>query len=139
MIEAQTPVTRADADIAAEIEDVIVRYPPLAHDRNHLHVDVRNGMATISGHLRTYNTRDFLLQALESIDGLRGADTSYLHIDDGIRIAVGRVIPVGVFANAEYGTVVLSGELPDGTTVDELVSRVGAVPGVRRVIIALRD
>lgn len=139
MMEAQSPAARADVEIEADIDNIIVRYPPLNHDRNHLHVDVQNGVANIRGHVRSVNTRDFFLQALGTVDGLKGVNADYLHVDETIRLALGRVLPVGVLANVEYGTVVLSGEQPADTSVDEIVGKAGSVPGVRRVVIAFRD
>lgn len=140
MSEAQSPAVPTDAEIAAAIVDnIILRYPPLTHDRNHLRIDVHDGVATIGGHVRSVNTYDYFLQALKSVGGLKDVNTTYLHVDEAIRLGLGRVMPVGVIANVEYGTVVLSGEPPAGSTVDEIVAKAGSVPGVRRVVIAFRD
>ena len=139
MMEAHSPTARADVDIAADIDEIILRYPPLVHDRSHLRVSVSDGVATVAGHVRSLNTRDYFLQALAGVDGLKSVDTDYLHIDELVRLALGRVLPLGVIANVEYGTVVLSGRLPDGLSEDDVVARAGGVPGVRRVVVAFRD
>ena len=139
MIEAHSPTARADADIAADIDEIIVRYAPLVHDRTHLRVTVSDGQATVAGHVRSLNTRDYFLQALAGIDGLKHVNADYLHVDETLRLALGQALPLGIIANVEYGTVVLSGSQPDGMTEEEVVARAGGVPGVRRVVVAFRD
>jgi osmotically-inducible protein OsmY len=138
MVEAHSSTARADVDIAADIEAIIQRYPPLVHDRPHLRVSVSDGVATVAGHLRSLNTRDFFLQALATVDGLKRVDSDFLHVDELVRLALGQVLPVGVIANTEYGTVVLSGRLPEAMSEDAVVARAGSVPGVRRVVVAFR-
>lgn len=138
MMEAHAPTARADVDIAADIGDIMQRYPPLVRDRRHLRVDVRDGVASVAGHVRSFNTRDYFLDAIGKVDGIASVNASYLHVDEAIRLAAGAVIPVGVIANVEYGTVVLSGRQPDGLEIDALVARVGSVAGVRRVVVAFR-
>ena len=72
-------------------------------------------------------------------EGVTGVDLSRLFDDDFIRLEAGKAIPVGVIANIEYGTVVLTGRLPQNMSADEVVSKVGTVPGVRRVVTAFRN
>lgn len=139
MVETYSPTVRGDAEIAADIDAIIQQYPPLVHDRNHLRVSVLGGVATVSGHLRSLNTRDYFLQALAAVDDLQVVNTDYLHVDEIIRLSMGRVLPLGVIANVEYGTVVLSGQLPPDQSVDDIVTKIGGVPGVRRVVVAFRD
>lgn len=138
-MEVHSPTVRADVDIAADIDAIIVRYPPLAHDRGHLQVSVNNGVAAVAGHVRSFNTRDYFLQALAGVDGLKSVNADYLHADEAVRLALGQVIPAGVITTVEYGTVVFSGRLPEGISADEVVSRAGGVPGVRRVVAVFRD
>ena len=139
MMEAHSPTARADVDIAADIDEIILHYAPLVHDRTHLRVTVSDGVATVAGYVRSLNTSDYFLQALGGVDGLQGVSTDNLHIDELLRLALGRVLPVGVIANVEYGTVVLSGRLPDGLSEADVVARAGSVPGVRRAVVAFRD
>jgi hypothetical protein len=43
-----------------------------------------------------------------------------------------------VIANVDYGSVILSGVLPPGTSTDDLATQIGAIPGVRRVVSGLK-
>lgn len=138
-MEDHSPAVRTDADITADIDAIIQRYPPLVHDRGHLSVTAQNGAVSVRGHVRSLNTRDYLVEALRTVDGVSSVNADYLHVDETIRLSIGQVVPVGVIANVEYGTVVLSGQLSADMTIDDLAGRVGSVAGVRRVVIALRD
>jgi osmotically-inducible protein OsmY len=138
-MEAHSPVVRTDADITADIETIIQAYPPLVHDRGHLQVAVQNNTVTLGGHVRSLNTHEYLLEAVRKVEGVSSLDATYLHVDETMRLSIGQVIPVGVIANVEYGTVILSGRLTTDLSIDELAARVGSVPGVRRVVIALRN
>lgn len=139
MTEVHAPVVRPDTDIRADIESLIVHYPPLNNDRFHIQVRVEGGVALLSGHVRSFNTYSYFMQALEQVPDLRGVNADYLHVDENIRLEVGSVLPAGLIANVSYGTVVLSGKSPDDMTIDEVVARIGAIPGVVRVVVALRD
>jgi osmotically-inducible protein OsmY len=44
-----------------------------------------------------------------------------------------------MFANIQYGVVVLSGRLPAGKTAEEIVRQVAQVPGVRRVVTTFKN
>ena len=51
---------------------------------------------------------------------------------------IARIIPVGLSVNVEYGTVILSGKLPEGKTEEATVNSLRAIPGVRRVVTSFR-
>src|SRR5690349_16329747 len=138
MTEAPAPVTRSDLDIRDDIEDVILHYPPSNNDRHHIDVRVEGGIATISGNVKTPITRDYMLNAISLVRGLAGLQANRLYDDETLRLELGQVSPLGVYVNVEYGTVVLSGKLPDGASDTELVHRIAAVRGVNRVVTAFR-
>ena len=139
MSEAEAPAARPDIDIRADVEEFIVHYPPTNNDRFHLDVDVRNGVVILSGYVKTLNTHDYLLGNLPTIKGIAGVQTDRLYIDEQIRLEVGQVIPAGVNVNVEYGVVVLTGKLTEDASEDRFVGRIASIPGVNRVITALRD
>jgi osmotically-inducible protein OsmY len=126
---------RPDIDIEADIDRLITYYPPLQKDRNAIRYQSQNGIVTISGHVQTPNSRRYLLGRLPKIAGVVSVHDDQFFDDETTRIEVGRTIPVGVVVGKVfYGTVILSGKLPEGMTVDELAAQVAAVPGVRRVV-----
>lgn len=131
---AEAKSIRPDIDIEEEIHDLMMTYPPLAHDRHRLHIDVQNGGVIVKGYLKALPTLEYLLNRIEQVEGVKSIESSQLYNDETIRLQVGRVIPPGVFANLEYGAVILSGKLPEGITTEALVRNVGHVAGVHRVI-----
>ena len=139
MSDVQALAIRPDEDILNDVQTMIYHYPPLNQDRHHVQAAVVNGRASLSGYVKTWNTRRYLEGAMPQIRGVTDVDLSRLFDDDSIRLEVGKVIPVGVLANVEYGTVVLTGHAPEGMTADELAAKVGAVQGVRRVVTAFRN
>jgi hypothetical protein len=130
----QAPTQRPDVDILADLDEITLAYPPLSNDRFHLNMTVNNGAVSVSGYVKTMNTRSYLLRTLGLIEGITSVDTEYLFVDDLMRLDVGRAVPVGISVWAEYGTVVLSGRLPHGAVPADVAARVGAVPGVVKVV-----
>ena len=133
MAETTVFVDRPDSDIRADIERVLVRYPPMVNDRHHVNLTVADGLVTLSGYTRTGITRRYLMETLSRVAGVRGMVAAELYDDESLRLAVGSAIPVGIFTTVEYGHIILSGRLPAGQDADALVSAVSAVPGVRGV------
>jgi|FLYN01.1.fsa_nt_gi osmotically-inducible protein OsmY len=131
---------RPDIDIIEDIEDLIAHYPPTMRDRHHIHIGAQAGAVTVSGYVKSPNTRSFLLENIPLVIGVRSVHADELYDDESIRLDVGKLIEPGVmFANVEYGTVVLSGRLPPGKTAEEYVRQVAQVPGVRRVVTAFKN
>ncbi|MDX1993298.1 MAG: BON domain-containing protein [bacterium] len=133
---AETPVRaeRPDMDIQEEIHDHLTDYPPLSHDRHRVHVEVQNGAVTVSGHVKTPQTLRYLINKIEQVEGVKSVTNEGLYDDETLRLEVGRLVPVGVFVNTEYGAVILSGNLAAGAAVESLVQQVAQVPGVHRVL-----
>jgi len=131
MADAPVATPRSDLDIHEDIESIIIHYPPMVNDRHHVKISVENGTVKPVGHLKTPITRQYLVDTLPTVKGVVKVDDSQLYDDEKIRLEVGQLIPMGVFANVEYGVVILSGRLPQGTSEADLVQKVKAVPGVR--------
>lgn len=134
MSETTTAVQYDDSAILESIQHLIATYPPLTNDRNALHIHIREGAVTVSGHVQSPSTRRYFLDRLPGLPGVRAVEADTLYDDHSIRLHVSHVIPAGVQANVRYGTVVLSGELPEGAVVPELAQRVLVIPGVERVV-----
>ncbi len=129
-----TPMTRPDVDIEEDIYNLIAHYPPLVSDRHQLRIEARSGEVILSGHVRSLITRRYLLDRVRAIAGVTSVNADQLYCEETIRIESGRPIPQGVIANAIYGTVVLTGTLPTGTSADDVVKNVALIPGVERVV-----
>lgn len=125
---------RPDIDIHSDIVDLIVHYPPLKADIHHIHIEVNGGVVVIHGHTRSPITRRYLLDAVGKVDGVQSVNADRFYDEETIRLEAGRVIPPGVLVNNRYGTLVLSGRLPEGTTLEQVVAAVSSVPGVERVM-----
>jgi osmotically-inducible protein OsmY len=91
-------------------------------------------VATLSGHVKSPISRRYLLDRAAQVSGVRAVDGEGLFTEETIRLEAGRHIPSGVIANAYYGTVILTGKLPDGTSAAEIVNQLAQIPGVERVI-----
>ncbi len=138
MSEPQAMTARPDEDILDDIENLIVHYPPLVNDRHHLQVSVTGGVATLTGYAKTPITRRYLIDGVTLTPGIKSIEASRLYDDESIRMEIARTIPTGVSINVEYGTVVLSGKLPEGKTEEDTVNALRAIPGVQRVVTAFR-
>lgn len=126
-------LTRDDLDIRDDVYTLIVKYPPTNADRNYIHIEVRQGVVRLSGYVKTPINRRYLEDRIELIPGVAGLNTDDLHDDETIRLDVGKVLPYGALINVHYGTVILTGQIAEGESVDALVNAIGAVPGVQRV------
>lgn len=129
-----TATTRPDMDIHEDVMALITRYPPLSADRKHIHVVVTDGIIRLTGYVRTPINRHYLLDRLTLIRGVIGIDADRLYDDSSLRIAIGRVLPQGVYANTRFGTAILAGEPPQGVDRDALIAAVRAIPGVQTVV-----
>ncbi len=129
---AQT--TRPDVDIEEDVRGVIAHYPPLQADRHQLRIIVRGDEVVVEGHVRSLVTRRYLIDHVREIVGVRAVDTDRLYCEETIRLEAGQHIPDGVIANAAYGTVILTGKLPDSAGAEAVVSDVAQIPGVMRVV-----
>ncbi len=130
----QNIMTRADEDILEDIRALFSQYPPLQHDRHAVHVHVERGVVNIEGYIKAIPTYRYLQDKLPRIRGVKFINADKLYNDDIVRLAVAKVLPLGVQVRVEYGTAILTGKLPDGMRVEDVVARVAAVDGVNRVV-----
>lgn len=128
-----------DIDVHSAVTDLIVHYPPLAHDHAHIHYNVQDGHVVVSGNMKSRLVYDYFLNKLPSIRGVQSVDHSRLYEDDEIRRQIARLIPPGMFVNVEYGLVKLTGTLTGGVTTEELVKRISVIPGITRIVTALKQ
>jgi osmotically-inducible protein OsmY len=129
---AQLSTVRPDMDIEEDVASIIARYPPLASDRHHIHVNAEDGIVYLSGNTSTPINRRYLVDRVLALPGVAGVNAEKLFDDATINLEVGQVIPTGVIANAHDGAVVLSGERP--ADPDTLAQRIAQIPGVTRVV-----
>ncbi|MBI5671007.1 MAG: BON domain-containing protein [Chloroflexi bacterium] len=139
MVHTTVVTRRPDVDIQADIERLLLTYPPLTKDRHSIQVQVQDGAVTVTGHVQTPNTRRYFLNLIPTVEGVTSVDATRLFDDESIRLEVGRLLPTGVrVGRFQYGNVVLTGRLPDDVNADDLLEQVRQVPGVRRIITDFR-
>ena len=130
----QNIMTRADEDILEDIRALFSHYPPLQHDRHAVHVHVERGVVNIEGYIKAIPTYRYLQDKLPRIRGVRFINADKLYNDDIVRLAIAKVLPLGVQVRVEYGTAILTGKLPSDMPVENVVERVAAINGVSRVL-----
>lgn len=129
-----TIITRPDEDILDDIHSLFTTYPPLQHDRHAIFVQVERGVVTLAGHIKAMPTYRYLQANLPKVKGIRVINADNLFEDETIRREVGKVIPVGMQVRVEYGVVILTGKLPEGATVEDVVQQVASVKGIKRIL-----
>jgi len=134
MVETTALPSDTDIDLHALIQHKLTSYPPFMADRHRVRITVNNGVAVITGYVKSAVTEIYVANRIRNIPGVKDIIDKRLYNDEEIRLNVGSVVPPGVMVTVEYGAVILSGKLPDGTTVEQLVRQVGQVPGVHHVV-----
>lgn len=124
---------RPDVDIEEEIAQLIRSFSPLKQSRTFFTYHSVNGFVTITGNVRNPQSRRVLVDNVPRIVGVTGADSSNLYDDEMIRFAVGHILPPGIYASVQYGSVALTGRLPANVSAEAITDAVAAIPGVRRV------
>jgi hypothetical protein len=79
-------------------------------------------------------TRQYLVERVAGLPGVRGISSEALYDDETIRFEVGSRVPGGVLVNPSYGVVVLSGTLPAGLSEEDAARHAATVPGVIKVV-----
>ncbi len=125
--------SRPDVDIEEDIDQLIRSYSPLKASRPYFTYKAADGVVVLTGNVRSPQARRVLLDNIPHINGVKSIQSDALHDDETIRLAVGPILPNGVYANVHFGAVALTGSLPNGATADGLIRAAGAVAGVRRV------
>lgn len=138
MTETQVIAVRSDLDIEADIQHLFAHYPPLAHDRHRIKVNVQEGVVTLVGYVKAPVSRHYALKNIPNVDGVKALKADNFYDDEMIRLEAGRKVPSGVQVIVEYGAIILAGSLPTGTTADVLVQVMSKVPGVHKVVVAFK-
>ncbi|MBL8152914.1 MAG: BON domain-containing protein [Anaerolineae bacterium] len=133
MTDTTLLMIRDDTDIHADIDHLVAHYPPLAKDRHAFKVAVDHGAVTLSGHVQSVITRRYLMDHVGDVEGVTSVDASDFFDDVTIKLEVSHVLPLGVKANVLYGTVILTGEPPQDSSVEQLADHILELPGVARV------
>lgn len=136
MAETEARSIRPDVDISNDVHEILVHYPPLNLDRQHVHIHVQGGVVTLSGHVKAPMSSRYLIERAALVPDVVRVDAHGLHNEEEIRLAAGSVVPEGVIVNVRYGTVILNGDLPADAKLDDMVQKVTQIPGVERVITA---
>jgi len=124
---------RADVDIAEEVQQLFRSYPVLHMSRAYMHVNVTNGIVTISGNVRAVTAKRILRDRVPLINGVKLMNLSELYDDEALEIAIAEKMPNGLYANSQYGMVALTGSLPLHVDPQALLKEIAAIPGVRKV------
>lgn len=128
-------MARPDLDIEEDIQNFIAHYPPLNHDRKHLHIEIVNGVVTVRGHVQTPNTKHYLIENLQKIEGVAQVQTDDLHDDETLRLEAGRIVPPGIQVSVDFGVIVLTGRSTDPNRTDLAVAeQLARLPGVKKVV-----
>lgn len=131
---AQTITQRPDIDIAEDIASLIRSYDPLFQSRHWFTYQVRDGVVTLRGNVKSAIAERVLLDNVPDIPGVREVHAEELYNDEELRLRIGREVPPGVLVTVDFGRVVLSGTLPPRRKPEPLIKKVEKLPGVRKVV-----
>jgi osmotically-inducible protein OsmY len=98
-------------------------------------INVKNGVVNARGHVKTPVSRDKFIENAQQIPGVKTVNTDHLYDDSTLRLDVAKVLPYGVYSNLQYGAVILTGKIPEGTTEKKLTSAIRKIKGVRAVLL----
>ncbi|MBX3062597.1 MAG: BON domain-containing protein [Anaerolineae bacterium] len=129
---------RPDVDIEDDIRQLIRSFAPLKASRDYFDFRSQNGVVKLWGNVRTTQARRVLLDNVPRVSGVMNCVADDLCADEDLRFEVAQLLPPGVFANVHYGTVTISGKLPEGASVEAISDAVRHVSGVRRVVTDLK-
>jgi|YNPBryBLVA2012_1023415.scaffolds.fasta_scaffold22049_2 osmotically-inducible protein OsmY len=129
-------VKRPDEDIADDIAALIRSYPPLKQARHWFIFEVRDGVVTLRGNLKSSIACRVLLDNVPDIPGVERVVADELYVDSDLsrRIAREADLPAGVLVSVDFGRVILSGALPARRKAEPLVKKVAKIKGVREVL-----
>ena len=124
---------RPDEDIEEDIGALIRTYPPLKVSRPYFSFHSKAGHVKITGNVLSPQARQVLCDNVPRIQGVKDCDCKELYDDEMVRFAVGQILPPGVVVTVRYGTVALTGNLPEDASPDVIKTEAEKIAGVRRV------
>jgi osmotically-inducible protein OsmY len=125
---------RPDVDIEEDIEQLLRTFAPLKASRSYFTVRSKGGVVRLAGNVRGPQAKRVLLDNIPNMPGVKAVEAAELFDDETIRFAVGQITPPGLVATVHYGAVALTGYLEGEADLEEIVDRISALPGVRRVV-----
>lgn len=129
----ETVLVPTDEDILESLHVLVRSNDQIRVSRNDFTYTVVNGVVKLVGNVRTPMVRRVFKDSVLQVAGVSAVDDTELYDDESLLLAVGKVLPFGVRARVNDGTVALYGTLPSGTSADEIVASAGEIPGVRWV------
>lgn len=142
-VAAQThalPVYRRDSGLLQAVRDALAAHPYLtADDRRALDVEVVDGVAYLSGNVRTSQAEASVYEAAASVPGLTVVRDSVIN-DQQLEIDIGRALDAAglsrharVYVRAALGAVTLGGFVTTEAVLPDILKVASAVPGVRSI------
>jgi osmotically-inducible protein OsmY len=142
-LAAQTdslPLYRTDSELAEAVRDVLAVHPYLtADDRRTLNIEVVDGVAYLSGNVRTSHVKAYGHAAAASVPGVIAVVDAVVD-DHKLEIDVGRALDAaGLFRYGRFyvrsalGDVTLGGLVRAEAAIPDVLKAASAVPGVRSV------
>ncbi len=137
------PVYRPDPELLQAVRDALAAHPYLtADDRRAVSVDVADGVAHLSGNVRTPQAGASVRDAAASVPGVSEVRSAV--VDDRVlETAVGRALDAAgmfrhgrLYVRAALGQVTLEGYISTARPAADIV-KAAAVPGVRSVVAAM--
>jgi osmotically-inducible protein OsmY len=129
---------RPDIDIEEDIRQIIGGFAPLKASRGYFEYRSHQGIVVLTGNIRSPQARRVLLDNIPRVPGVKGCEAGDLFDDEAVKFKVAQLLPPGLFANVHYGTVGITGKLPEGASAETIREAISAVPGVRRVAMELQ-
>jgi len=134
------PLYRPDPELLQAVRDAIAVHPHLtADDRRAVAVDVADGVAHLSGNVRTPQAELSVREAAASVPGLSEVRSAVVD-DHALETAVGRALDAAgmfrygrLYVRAALGEVSLGGYITTAGVARDIVKAAAAVPGVRSV------
>ena len=135
------PVYRPDAELLQAVRDAIAVQPHLtADDRRAVSVDVADGVAHLSGNVRTPQAEASVREAAASVPGLSEVRSAVVD-DRALETAVGRALDAAgmfrygrLYVRAALGEATVGGYISAAGPAADIVKAAAAVPGVRSVV-----
>ncbi|HLA17735.1 MAG TPA: BON domain-containing protein [Dehalococcoidia bacterium] len=135
------PLYRPDPELLQALRDAIAVHPHLtADDRRALTLDVADGVAYLSGNVRSPQAEASVRQAAASVPGVREVRSAVVD-DRTLETAVGRALEAAgmfrhgrLYVRAALGEVTLEGYISSAGPAADIVKAVAAVPGVRSAV-----
>ena len=134
------PVYRPDPELVRSVRDALAAHPHLtADDRRALDVEVADGVASVSGNVRTPRAAASAYEAAASVPGVVEVRSAVVD-DRSLETAVGRALDAAglyrqgrLYVRAALGEVTVGGYISSGGYARDVVKAAASVPGVRSV------